>query len=178
MGWMVEQNMVFSLYRPCREKPILGTDHSWVAPKNTHNIPISQSLIIVVWHSHHMIFPCQPIVSHLMFFFCVNHAWLRSLMIDRLIHIVYPYPVCCHSIFLFGVASQQNLLFLSIFGLYKSSVFRRETATSWAFYGTDLAGFSISCESLAIAGLICGDQDGGGKSRMAIPERWAERWVS
>ena len=88
-------------------------------------------------------------------------------MIDRLIHIVYPYPVCCHSIFLFGVASQQNLLFLSIFGLYKSSVFRRETATSWAFYGTVffasfLAGFSISCESLAIAGLICGDQDGGG----------------
>ena len=97
MGWMVEQNM---------EKPILGTDHSWVAPKNTHNIPISQSLIIVVWHSH-MIFPCQPIVSHLMIFFCVNHAWLRSLMIDRLIHIVYPYPVCWHSIFLFGVASHQ-----------------------------------------------------------------------
>lgn len=165
MGWMVEQNM---------EKPILGTDHSWVAPKNTHNIPISQSLIIVVWHSH-MIFPCQPIVSHLMIFFCVNHAWLRSLMIDRLIHIVYPYPVCWHSIFLFGVASQQNLLFLSIGFL--SSVFRRDTVTSWAFYGTDLAGFSISCESLAIAGLICGDQDGGGDFS-AIPERWAEQWGS
>ena len=28
-----------------------------------------------------------------------------------------------------------------------------------------MAGFSISCESLAIAGLICGDQDGGGGHR-------------